>query len=119
MTREELLQLREEMQTEVANLGTKKLEAEADMMHAVNALERVHDDLDTLDASDGKVKLYEVDRETWISLSKDVQSLIFFDHIDGMYSYCVNQGGDLVHLSASTPVYVHPDLKLDSPERRE
>ena len=29
---------------------------------------------------------------------------VTFDHVDGMYSYCTLENGDVVHLSVMTPV---------------
>ena len=57
------------------------------------------------------MKLYEVPRKTWVrpltdvtippaAPSIDVNEEIFFDHIDGMYSYCKNKHGDVVHMPA-------------------
>lgn len=56
---------------------------------------------------DKATKLYNVPRSTWIVLSEDakVTDMIYFDHIDGMYSYCLCPNGDLVHISANTEVY--------------
>lgn len=34
------------------------------------------------------------------------EDLIRFHHIDGMYSYCTNQDGDVVHLAAWTEVEI-------------
>lgn len=47
------------------------------------------------------MKLYEVPRKTWILVDG---ARIFFDHIDGAYSYCKLESGEVVHLSASTEV---------------
>jgi cell division protein ZapA (FtsZ GTPase activity inhibitor) len=115
-TRDELLEYRDELQTKVANLGSDELSIQADKMCAVTALENVYDELDSMEEGEGKVKLYEVPRETWCSMTQDANTLFFFDHIDGMYSYCVNKEGDIVHLGASTYVFMHPDLQLPSPE---
>lgn len=64
------------------------------------------------------MKLYEVSNQTWVSVRDDnptvppaakelkYGSCMFFDHIDGMYSYCKDVDGDLVHLSASAEVEI-------------
>jgi hypothetical protein len=53
-------------------------------------------------------KLYEVRRKTYIMYNGIV---LFFDHIDGMYSYCLTLDNEVVHLSASAPV-----TPLEKPE---
>ncbi len=64
----------------------------------------------------GYVKLYEVPRETWVSTSRNPESLFFFDHIDGMYSYCLSISGEVCHVSAGQFVLMHT-LDLESPPR--
>ncbi len=59
------------------------------------------------------MKLYEVPRRTWVKVLKNENEgtkvppaappiadddIIFFDHVDGMYSYCKNNAGELCHL---------------------
>jgi len=61
------------------------------------------------------VKLVNVDRNTWISLTKDPSTLIYFDHPDGMYSYCVSPLGQLTHIALGSMVYTYPGLDLDAP----
>lgn len=34
----------------------------------------------------------------------DGSKYVVFDHIDGMYSYCVSEKGAVVHLAAMTPM---------------
>jgi hypothetical protein len=99
--------------TELAN---KEIKVETERTKAVNDLDKVLNAIDEDDRKQGKTKLYEVPRETWVSMTKDVNTLFYFDHIDGMYSYCVNKEGDIIHIGASTPVFIHPELQLDSPE---
>ena len=41
------------------------------------------------------MKLYEVPPKTWIKIAGEK---IFFDHLDGMYSYCLDEGGNVVHI---------------------
>jgi uncharacterized FAD-dependent dehydrogenase len=63
------------------------------------------------------MKLYEVERETWVRVLEEagvpMEALeigagdkVLFHHIDGMYSFCHNEDGRIVHLSASTEVEV-------------
>ena len=57
------------------------------------------------------MKLYKVPRKTWVRPVDEVQvppaapeinvnEEIFFDHLDGMYSFCKNKDGDIVHMPA-------------------
>lgn len=57
------------------------------------------------------MKLYEVPRNTWVTPTEEtfgppgapptsVGEPILFKHIDGMYSYCKNKDGLIVHLPA-------------------
>ena len=50
------------------------------------------------------VKLYEVPRHSRIVLSNGVE--LNFKHLDGMYSYCTDDEGNVVHISASAEVTV-------------
>lgn len=50
------------------------------------------------------MKLYEVPRHSTVIL--DTGEEIYFYRIDGMYSYCKNKEGDVVHLPAWTEVTV-------------
>jgi hypothetical protein len=52
-------------------------------------------------------KLYDIPKGSTIKLKKgqkcsDGSTYITFDHIDGMYSYCVTENGGIIHLAAST-----------------
>ena len=47
------------------------------------------------------MKLYKVPNKSWIILKGEKY---FFDHIDGMYSYCTDEDGNVVHLAAFTDV---------------
>lgn len=50
------------------------------------------------------MKLYDVPRETYVkTITGDVY---FFDHVDGMYSYCKNELNQVVHLAAWTEVEI-------------
>lgn len=48
------------------------------------------------------MKLYEVPRNTRISTADGVE--LNFHHVDGMYSYCTDDHGNIVHLPAWTEV---------------
>ena len=68
------------------------------------------------------MKLYEVPNKTWVKV-KNVDGtrvppaapgindgqVIFFDHIDGMYSYCKDRDDNLIHLVAWAEVEVVDD----------
>lgn len=67
------------------------------------------------------MKLYEAPTQTWVrvisenktppaSIDINIDELIWFDHIDGMYSYCKNKNGEVVHLVAYAEVYVDPEM---------
>ena len=62
----------------------------------------------------GFTYLYDVPRETWVSISRNPLTLFWFDHIDGMYSYCLTIDGKVQHVHASTFVLTHM-LNLDKP----
>jgi hypothetical protein len=49
------------------------------------------------------MKLYDVPRNTWI---KHGDLKLFFHHIDGMYSYCETESGEVCHLQVWTEVEV-------------
>lgn len=50
-----------------------------------------------------KVRLYEVKPRQWIIVDG---VKLYFDHLDGMYSYCLDEGGNPVHVAASQEVEV-------------
>jgi hypothetical protein len=51
------------------------------------------------------MKLYDIPEKSKIyTEASDGSTYVIFDHIDGMYSYCVTEKGAVVHLSASTPL---------------
>lgn len=54
------------------------------------------------------MKLYDVPRNTWIvvTLVDGSKLRLHFHHIDGMYSYCVTEKGDVVHVDATTDVEI-------------
>jgi hypothetical protein len=90
--------------------------AQAEISRLAEEHAAIQDEEDDERKAEGYIKLYDVPRETWVSLSRDPKTLFFFDHIDGMYSYCLCIDGTLQHIGASTHVLVH-DLALDSPTR--
>jgi hypothetical protein len=61
------------------------------------------------------MELYNVPDRTWVLIQEDATippaapgipkgDIIYFDHIDGMYSYCKNRYGEIVHMAAWTEV---------------
>ena len=53
------------------------------------------------------LKLFEVKRDTRVRVMDDECDLeVRFHHLDGMYSYCTTDDGEVVHLCAWTPVEV-------------
>jgi hypothetical protein len=58
------------------------------------------------------MKLYECPRESYIKVDHDSTGTVyFFDHLDGMYSYCTDKYGNILHLAAYLDV-----IKVDKPE---
>lgn len=51
-----------------------------------------------------KVRVLVEDKVPPGALQVGVHEVIDFKHIDGMYSYCINKDGQLVHLAAWTEV---------------
>jgi hypothetical protein len=74
------------------------------------------------------MKLYEVPRETYIQVLEDVHvppgcdpiksgDVIFFDHIDGMYSFCMDvKKQHVLHVAAFTEVKVLEEGPCDQCE---
>lgn len=53
------------------------------------------------------MKLYEINRDSLFRIEGDeTQDVFTLDHIDGMYSLCYDQHGQIVHISAFAPVEV-------------
>lgn len=56
------------------------------------------------------MKLYEVPNKTYVRIVDDgdlgYMDPYFFDHIDGMYSYCTSKDGCVVHLFCGTEVEI-------------
>jgi hypothetical protein len=73
-----------------------------------------------VDREDGQVKLYDLPSRQEVrprifdlAPNGDEEGWVEFDHIDGMYSYCVAYAGDgtklgVCHLSAMTPLKAVP-----------
>ena len=41
------------------------------------------------------------------------KDIIYFSHVDGMYSYCIDADGNLIHPAAWTVAIVIPDEEVD------
>lgn len=53
------------------------------------------------------MKLYELPKRTYFKIEGEgdvFNSIYFLDHIDGMYSYCTDKEGNVLHIGASTEV---------------
>jgi hypothetical protein len=48
--------------------------------------------------------LYKVPNNTWIVLNNGLK--LKFHHVDGMYSYCTDNKGNVYHISASEEVSI-------------
>jgi hypothetical protein len=64
------------------------------------------------------MKLYNVEPRTWVKVisgktppdCKDsINQELFFDHLDGMYSYCKDRENNIVHIAGWTEVTVIGD----------
>ena len=53
-----------------------------------------------------KTELYNVTRNSIVSLVDEPEVAFWFGHIDGMYSYCKTLDGDLWHPVAWSDVFV-------------
>ena len=49
-------------------------------------------------------ELYNVEPKTWVEVAA-TKDVLFFDHLDGMYSYCKDMMGNIIHLVAWAEVY--------------
>jgi hypothetical protein len=56
-------------------------------------------------------ELYKVKPRSYIQVGDNV---LYFDHVDGMYSYCLTLANEVVHLAAWTEVI--PLVKKDKPD---
>jgi len=59
--------------------------------------------------------LSDVPQKTWVKVKYGktppcdediVNQKIFFDHLDGLYSFCIDENGNLVHMIATTEVEI-------------
>ena len=57
------------------------------------------------------MKLYEVPRETYITLGDG--SILLFHSIDGMYSCCTDSEGNIVHIVAWAEVEIYEGVLND------
>lgn len=76
------------------------------------------------------MKLYDAPTKCWVIPISDIKvpiaspiigtdEPIWFDHLDGMYSYCINQKGEIVHLVVWAEVYVPEEMiDIPKPERK-
>lgn len=80
------------------------------------------------------MKLYDLPRYSYVKILdekvkqpianypiKEENDIIFFDHIDGMYSFCVDNEGNIIHLAAWTEVEIvdkpkSGDYKINLPK---
>ncbi len=51
------------------------------------------------------MKLYEVPNQTWVYLP-ECKETVFFDHIDGAYSFCRDKKGRVCHIFAGADVEI-------------
>lgn len=49
--------------------------------------------------------LYNIPRNTWVECAKTGHKF-YFDHLDGMYSYCKEIGGGISHYAADMKVRI-------------
>lgn len=51
------------------------------------------------------MKIYDLDQGDWFQVAGDRDSpKIRFHHLDGMYSLCYTESGEIIHLVGFTPV---------------
>lgn len=113
----------DDVNKEIASYEISMTEAESHMSRLclerdaiADAEDKKYIDTETGKLAAGMVKLYNVPRNTWISIDRDAQTLTFFDHIDGMYSYCLTPKNEVCHIGANTLVWTYPDLGLYRPD---
>jgi len=59
------------------------------------------------------MKLYELPRHTYFTVEHDPSNEVFyFDHLDGMYSYCLTENKEVVHFPVWTPVLEYTNDRL-------
>jgi hypothetical protein len=64
------------------------------------------------------MKLNEIPKQSKIFCEvSDDSKYVTFDHLDGLYSYCVSEKGAVIHLSRFTPLTaVEGGYKIDETE---
>lgn len=63
-------------------------------------------DINDWDRGAATTKLYDVKRDSIVSLVEEPEIAFVFDHIDGMYSLCVDLQGCVFHPAAWSDVFV-------------
>ncbi len=59
------------------------------------------------------MKLYDIPKGSKIKVEvSDGSKFIIFDHLDGLYSYCKTEKGDVVHLARKTPLKKEEDYYI-------
>lgn len=54
--------------------------------------------------------LYQIPQKSKIyEKVTDGSRFVIFDHLDGMYSYCITEKGAVVHLAVGTPLRKYKD----------
>ena len=54
------------------------------------------------------MKLYNVPRDTFSTIQEDDSNTVYFlENLDGMFSYCKNEAGNVIHFSASLEVDIY------------
>jgi len=67
-------------------------------------------DDNTQDEMRNKIKLLDVPKDSKIMCEcSDGSNNLIFRHIDGMYSFCVTEKGNVVHLYCMTELSLQPD----------
>jgi len=78
----------------------------------------------------GSMQLHKVPNGTYVRVLEEIKvppaapeirpgDVIFFDHIDGMYSFCRNKEGQIVHLVAWAEVEIVDKGEFDGEGRTE
>lgn len=54
------------------------------------------------------MKLYDVPRATFFTIVEDDSNTVYFlENLYGMFSYCKNEAGNVIHFSASLEVDIY------------